>query len=261
MGIALRNSFTDTPGTYHPINNNTRIVNTFDISHHVVEKSKWIIHYTDFIHQYTTKNWKIHWQYTQWKDYLDNLSRELNLKYEWKIDPIIFLLKLYKQDELSVNEIHKRYSHIFRCDISRLHNFLSNTLDWDMRNWNEGTEISNKKRDFSELKRINNIALEEKRNNISKNVENILSNLKKWNTVTKSKINDLRTKKEKIIHLLALSFKISPANVYILIQTLHNHNFWYDSISIYMQEQIEDIELNEEIEVTKYNIRNILTKK
>ena len=261
MGIALKDSFTNTLGTYHPENGNTYFINTFEISHHIIEKSKWIIHYKDFIDKYTTKSWKIHWQFIQWKNYLDTLSSEINLKYNWNIDPIIYLLKLYKQDELSVNEIHKRFSHIFTCDKSRLHNFLSNTLDWNMRNWNEGTTISNKKRSFSELQKHNNTVIEIKRNNLSREVQNILSNFGRKN-ISKNQISELKTKREKILHLLAIRFQVSPLNVLKLIQNLHqNHNFWYDIISSYMNEQIEDIEINEEIKITKYNIRNILTKK
>lgn len=258
MWVVMRNSFTWTD--WNP--DYWKILKIFYLDSRILQNETWVTSYNAYLDSISNKDWSINKTYLAWKNRLDNLSKLLEKEYnhQEKIDPIHYLLYLYKQEELSVRSIHQRYNQIFDCDSKTASKFFQR-LWWRMRDWNEWTRISNAKRNTDKINQLSCEKSERIQNQLKQTVENILVNYKNYSSASFNhwEFDDLKTKKEKIVYLLWISLSISTSNTLRLLQKLHE-NFWYDSLTKFVCSTLENTDLIQHIQVTRYNIRDIVTK-
>jgi hypothetical protein len=256
MWLALQNSFTWTLWT-----DEWRIIQIFEIDSKITQSETWIVKYNDYLESIRTKKGRINETYLPWKNRLDTLSKLLMNEFHNYVDPIEYLLYLYKEEELSIAWIQERYPTVFNCDLKSTYKFFQR-LWWKMRDWNEWTRISNAKRDTSAINKISTEKAEKLQDDLKSTVEEIIWNYQGTSieAYNESDFQTLTTKKDKIQYLLWLSLSISVNNTLSLLCTLHQ-NYWYDALLRFVTSSLEKSNLIQHIEVTRYNIRDIVKNK
>ena len=226
------------------------IVHTFGFDKSIFFKNfVWMTSWNDYLEYYNNgeKRWKI-----RIKTKLETLALNLEKFYKRKIDPIEYLIYLYYQEELSVEDIYIRTKDIWMTysESDWLFMLFRKTFWWILRD-NSWSIVTTKKKQWGrqiivargindEKNREKYILLQEY---ISSKVNNILSN-----TFDSEFYNWLRNKTEKILYLVWLSIWINQDDIVLLSE---KHGIWARVMANFLNTEISIFLANHNINLSK----------
>lgn len=204
--------------------------------------------YSEFKSKCSNSNGSENWHYKKWFKFINNIQSELDQNYSHSVDPIQYLKFLYEKEEnwwewLSIQGIYNRYPHSITAHLDRFRLFFKNTLEWNLRDASDRTDLWNKK-----LKASNHqdgIALknEEKASNACRvfalNVMNIMQ-------VKNNKLPEyttLKNQQERNTYKVADILSINYNSVQEVLKKL-NKVSWYWAISNWLNVIAEDKNLD-----------------
>lgn len=108
----------------------------------------WIKTYNDYLNYY--ESWDKRWK-TRLYNKIQNFKDQLYYIYWYFVDPILYIIKLYYLDNLSIKDVWKRLNDLWwwNNDETSIEKTFKQTFWWDLRD-NLWTDISKKKRNFEE---------------------------------------------------------------------------------------------------------------
>lgn len=233
-----------------------------------------ITSYHDFIGKYKTVKWELHKKYINWKKFLNNIEKELKLKYHWKSDPVEYLLYLYsiKTEWLSVADIEIRVGHLWYWKHDEtFRRFFVDILWWALRESNDRTEHNLKKaratkntnwfiglNDTRQDDAIENFKIAFQ--NILDLKENELDFITEDIIIDNNEMNKLRFKRDKILYLLSKIFNLKIIVVIQKIILINEGWVWHGAIAKWFQKIIDDIWYGQYFKISKSDIRHIINK-